>query len=271
MHEKEKVIMQRTQRNLPARRLLWRLGLLALPALLVSNAIGKAQTKSDPPVKEKKASHWNADDDEDEGMAPIARQEWLYNSRTSPGHPIPANALLNAWTQARALPTVFPKASGRTRDSGGTWEFRGPDSIDIGWTGRVNAIAINPTTPSTLYIGAAKGGLWKSTDSGTTWANLTDSLSSQTTGCVVIDPTNSTTIYYGTGETYLANTVGLSLTGIGIYKSTDGGVTWTLKGNSTLAGQDVNDIVIDPTNTNHWIVATNAGIYSRRSRSDRRA
>jgi len=87
---------------------------------------------------------------------------------------------------------------------------------------------------------------------------LTDFLAVQYVGCLTIDPVDPQTIYLGTGEEYYA---GYTLGGVGIYRSTDGGNSWTLIGNSVFAGQRINAIVIDPTNRNKWIVSTDAGIY----------
>lgn len=222
-------------------------------ALILSSALADAQ---------------KFEEEEKEGKdAPRERQEWFITARAYPDNIIPVNALQNAWEQAQALPIVRPRGTGRGGFVGSDWEFFGPDNTDVGWTCRVNSIAVHPTVAGTLYIGVAKGGLWKSTDSGATWANLTDGLSTQASGCVVLDPTTPSTVYYGTGENYInlgSNFIsGLpSLTGVGIFKSTNSGANWTLIGNSTFAGKNINDIVIDPGNANHWIVATNAGIYT---------
>src|SRR6202011_6164713 len=90
--------------------------------------------------------------------------------------------------------------------------------------GRVNAIAIDPRDNNVVYIGAAEGGVWKTTDGGINWTPLTDSQPSLATGSIAIDPTNPDTVYVGTGE---ENFAGDSYYGAGILKSTDGGATWT--------------------------------------------
>ena len=190
------------------------------------------------------------------------RYAWFYNLRAYPNKSVPLNAMQKAWEQSKLLPTVQPKGAGRKngpqRDDTAAWQLMGPEALDYGYLARVNAIAVNPTTPAIIYIGEAQGGLWKSTDSGTTWKNLTDNLSSQTTGCITLDPSNYNTIYYGTGEPYYSSN---SLSGVGIWKSTDGGTTWNLFGNSTFGGHRVNHIVIDPANSNHWFVSSDAGLY----------
>lgn len=234
------------------------MGMLCL-ALMLSSAMAVAQQRPPQPKLQPGQSKQRL------------REEWIYKARAYPENTIPVNALQDAWEQAQALPIVRPTGASRSGFAGGDWEFWGPNANVKSFDGinnfpldiscRVNAIAIHPTTPSTLYIGVAKGGLWKSTDSGTTWTNLTDSLSSQASGCVVLEPGNPNTVYFGTGEGYQSGGPNTTF-GVGIFKSTNGGATWTLIGNSTFAGKNVNDIVIDPGNTNHWIVATSAGIYT---------
>jgi photosystem II stability/assembly factor-like uncharacterized protein len=240
-----------------------RMGMLCL-ALTLSSVMTVAQYQEirnpKPPKKSTQPSS-------------MLRQEWLYKARTFPNNIIPANAFQNAWEQAQSLPIVRPRGTGRSVFSGSDWEFWGPDgnvwtfdgtnALTAGLSCRVNTIAIHPTTPSTVYIGVAKAGLWKSTDSGATWTNLTDNLSSQASGCVVLDPVNPNIVYYGTGETYnQGNPAVPALNGVGIFKSTDSGANWTLIGNSTFAGKSINDIAINPGNTSQWVVATNQGIYT---------
>lgn len=188
--------------------------------------------------------------------APFERLRYMTHKRSFPFDDIPRNAQQRAWEQAQQL-DFFSEGVRETMMP--QWEFWGPSSTDDGWLGRIHAIAVNPTTPSTLYIGHAKGGVWKSTDSGATWANLTDNLSSQVVGCLALDPVNPNIVYLGTGEEYFA---GNTASGVGIWRSTDAGATWTLYGNSTFGGRRINEIVIDPSNGNHWIVSCDAGIYT---------
>src|SRR6266849_3808927 len=113
-------------------------------------------------------------------------------------------------------------------------------------SGRVTAIAVNPQNNDVVYLGAASGGIWKSTDGGASWTPLTDFQPSLATGSLAIDPSSCTaddctTIYVGTGEVY-----GSSIYfGAGILKSTDAGATWTkvaaISGQGTGLSFDVNN------------------------------
>lgn len=186
---------------------------------------------------------------------PWKRLEWFYSRRAFPNTDVPPGAWLRAHEEAQLLPLYQGEG---LQGQSLTWEFFGPDSTNENWLARVNAIAVHPTDPNTLYIGVSKGGVWKTTNRGSTWTNLTDSLAVQYVGCLTIDPTDPNTIYLGTGEEYYA---AYTLGGVGIYRSTDGGVSWTLIGNSTFSGQRINEIVIDPTNRNKWLISTDTGIY----------
>ncbi|MFN8221418.1 MAG: hypothetical protein U0S12_14945 [Fimbriimonadales bacterium] len=119
----------------------------------------------------------------------------------------------------------------------------GPAPIADGpYTGRVSAIAI---TANTLYVGGADGGVWRSDDAGATWRPLTDFMPTTSVGAIAIDPTNPSTLYVGTGEANFANH---SRYGVGIYKSLDGGETWTQLAASAFAGRCISKIIVDPSN-----------------------
>ncbi len=108
-----------------------------------------------------------------------------------------------------------------------TWNAFGPQPLSTGYygdvSGRVTCLAVDPTDSAIVYAGAADGGLWKSTDGGTTWTPLTDNLPRLSSGAVAIDPNNPSVIYYGTGELNM-NIDGYP--GAGVFKSTDGGANW---------------------------------------------
>ncbi len=91
-------------------------------------------------------------------------------------------------------------------------------------SGRVTSLAVDPTNSSVVYAAAAGGGLWKSIDGGTTWTSLTDNFPRLSSGAVALDPNNPSTVYYGTGELNF-NIDGYP--GAGIFKSTNGGASWT--------------------------------------------
>ncbi|MFC5580773.1 hypothetical protein [Rhodanobacter terrae] len=146
----------------------------------------------------------------------------------------------------------------------------GLDARNIGsatMSGRISALAAMPEKDGklTIYVGAASGGVWKSSDGGTTYKPVFDKQAVQSIGDVEIDPSRHDTIWVGTGESWTRNSVSI---GDGIYKSTDGGETWTnmgLKGSERIA-----KILIDPRDGNTvyacapgklWSDSADRGLY----------
>src|SRR6266705_2234165 len=96
-------------------------------------------------------------------------------------------------------------------------------------SGRISAFARTkePSGKITLFVGAASGGVWKSDDGGTRYRPVFDEQSVQSIGAIAIDPSNSKNVWVGTGESWTRNSVSI---GDGMYKSTDGGETWSHTG-----------------------------------------
>ncbi len=125
-------------------------------------------------------------------------------------------------------------------------------------SGRISYILPHPTDPNTIYIAAASGGVWKTTDGGSTWTPLTDGLPNIASGALAFDPTDPNTIYYGTGELHYC---GWScFTGDGLYRSTDAGATWTKIATRSEVGDYIDQIWIRPNDPNVIFVASNDGL-----------
>ncbi|HEY7781711.1 MAG TPA: hypothetical protein VIC85_16035 [Ktedonobacterales bacterium] len=203
-----------------------------------------------------------------------------------PNTDVPFQATLNAQSAFQQV-----ASRGQSKHAAGSWSLIGPSTaIQPGvlsftgnqyiTSGRVTALAIAPTCTASqcrLWVGAAGGGVWRTDNalSGTPgWTFLSGSFGTNAIGTLTVDPTDPSgnTIYAGTGE---PNASADSEAGLGIYKSTDGGTTWThlasqvtaltTAGNGTYTGdafaaRSISTIVVDPTNANTLYVSSTRGI-----------
>lgn len=127
--------------------------------------------------------------------------------------------------------------------------------------GRVNAVTVDPNNSNVLFVATPSGGVWKSTDGGGSWNTTFDFLDALGSSTVAIDPSNSDIIYAGTGDRD-----GWDSKCVGIYKSTDGGATWTLMSSGiSISGININKIIINPLNPNTLFAATSSRIYRSRN------
>jgi photosystem II stability/assembly factor-like uncharacterized protein len=116
--------------------------------------------------------------------------------------------------------------------------------------GRIDSIAVVEQSPDTFYVGAATGGLWKTTNGGTTFEPLFDDLPALSVGDVAVAPSNPAIVWLGSGE---PNNRQSSSWGTGVYKSTDGGKTWAYVGLGDT--QAIGRVVIHPANPDVVYVA----------------
>ncbi len=184
--------------------------------------------------------------------------------RTAPALTVPGAALASAEAQAAQLPTVSGTWTQVTNnpDNGEPigyndpiWSNAGAGFRDVG--GRETALAVDG---STIYTGAADGGVWKSTDGGTTWTPLNDHLATLSIGALAVNSADHS-LWIGTGE---ANTNSNSYQGQGVFRST-GGSTMTLVGGNELSGATIYRLVFD--GYGNVYAATSHGLW-RRSASD---
>ena len=196
------------------------------------------------------------------GDYPDLRRDWFWQQRAYPLDAVPYDANLQALAYVAAQMPLAAQATDQT------WQGVGPNSITNGliglhsctdagcgaWrtqvSGRTKMIVFHPTSPNTLYVATASGGVWKSSDGGASYTPITDSQPSLAFHSLALDPTNPNIIYAGTGEIQ-------GHYGVGLLKSTNGGQSWTLLGQNQFKGLVIAAIVIHPTNPNTLWVATN--------------
>ena len=209
---------------------------------------------------------------------PASWEEEQDLARAYPAESVSAAAIENArssWSSLKGRP--FTRGKGRD----GTWVSVGPTTAlypespfrtrnlyvagkyEAG--GRMTSVAIAPTCKPgncRLWIGAAGGGVWRTDNAlaGTPhWTFLSGSFELNAIGSITLDPNDASgnTLYVGTGE---ANAAGSAAAGVGIYKSTDGGNTWTKLPSAPFVSRAVGSIAIEPGDANTIYAATTRAV-----------
>lgn len=145
------------------------------------------------------------------------------------------------------------------------WTPIGPGPVIVGpgnaFAGRTISIAIDPTNTSVMYVGTANGGVWKSTDGGTTWSPKADYVRSPAIGALAIDPNNTQRIFAGTGE---YNNVALgTYYGNGVLRSTNGADLWTEHAITTFERDEISRILFNPLDatSQNMFLSSSIGVY----------
>lgn len=151
---------------------------------------------------------------------------------------------------------------------GEVWQPVGPSSMTMtSWTmgrvsGRLNAVVPVPGNEDTVYVGAAAGGVWKTTDAGASWTPIFDNVGTLPIGAVTLDPNNANAVWVGTGDKNGGGCAGYF--GLGVFLSDDAGATWNARngaGATAMPLSIVNAVAVQPTDSN-VILAGGAGTCS---------
>ena len=130
-------------------------------------------------------------------------------------------------------------------------------SIGPAWaSGRISDFAVNSRNHSEIYVGVSAGNIWKTTNNGITWSPVFENYGAYAIGCLKIDPNNPNVIWAGTGENNHQRQLGY---GDGVYKSEDGGSSWTNMG--LKESRQIGMIEIDPRNSDVVYVAAEGSIW----------
>jgi sugar lactone lactonase YvrE len=180
------------------------------------------------PVRQPDARVAGDRDREPDADNPRAAMMWRRRRMVDENGTIPPNAEMIAKEYVDAMRARQQAQSRRESEASAgltnsSWLWLGPGNVG----GRTRAIVIDPATPSTWYAGSVGGGIWKTTNSGGTWTVLNDFLANLAVSTMVMQPGTSgasAVIYAGTGEGFFNQD---AIQGAGIFKSSDGGNTWT--------------------------------------------
>jgi photosystem II stability/assembly factor-like uncharacterized protein len=198
------------------------------------------------------------------------RMQWYQESRLGPDGKVPDAERLK---QQAINQVSFRAQQLRTTQNDlyqASWNFTGPNEVtstDKG-IGRVNRIVFHPTDVNTFFVCAAGGGLWKTTNAGTSWISLTDGLPNINTSGMALNYNNTNTMYLltGDGDAAFSGAYGcceFALRSIGVIKTTDGGNSWRRTGLqfSETQGYAGYNIKMHPTNPDILFVTTNGGVF----------
>jgi len=191
---------------------------------------------------------------DDKISTPRARFDHFYNLRAYPDAEIQMDARHKSFAEKDRMIHNQLKKQSYIQAQQPSWKCLGP--FEIG--GRVRSIVINPENPNIVYIAAAAGGIWKTTDAGDNWKPLFDFQNSLSFGALTIDEKNPATVYAASGEFNGSP----SFLGSGIYKTTDGGDTWALMGLTDVGS--FSKIYVHPKNSNLLVAGganRGAGFY----------
>jgi photosystem II stability/assembly factor-like uncharacterized protein len=227
------------------------------------------QQPADAPFSDVRAAiekHFNRFESQAEknknGYKQWKRWEWFAQSHLDP------DGRVGNWTQRQEEAIAALDALPQLQNANGSWSSTGPSSISNGedFLGRTESVAFHPTDPNTIYVGTATGGLWRTTNLGSTWVSLTDHLPSLSVASVVVQQNNPNIIYILTGDGDGGLNWGYYVKerSSGVFKSTDGGATWQTTGlnwNRPDADRYGYKLIQSPTNSNLLLAATSNGIW----------
>jgi photosystem II stability/assembly factor-like uncharacterized protein len=216
---------------------------------------GTSQMPMAPPF----VSQWNNVPDEIKNTNAFRRFDWFYRPRLNKSGVFPKE-FIDEQKEIEHSKIGLRANIGNPSDQ---WTNLGPVGVDMSETevphwgiisGRTRGLAIHPSNPDIAYIGAASGGIWKTTNGGQTWTDKSGDLNMIAFGSIAIDQTNPNIIYAGTGESawYILYNM---YSGDGLYKSVDAGEHW-MKINSDFGTvTHFSDIAISPYDPNVLMAA----------------
>jgi photosystem II stability/assembly factor-like uncharacterized protein len=179
-----------------------------------------------------------------------------------------------------AMQALAAKGSAELASSGPGWMPVGPSALAktsdptfVKGIGRINCITFHPSDSNTFWVGVAQGGVWKTVDGGVTWRPLTDNLPILRISDIAVDPTNADVMYISVGD-YAYLGVNLTSTdrkrhshyGMGVFKTTDGGASWSPTGLSfaltAFDGSLIRRVFVDPATPSNLLALGTSGTWT---------
>ena len=189
---------------------------------------------------------------------------WFYGQRKYGLGYIPQEALVKAVAQRNAMPAgsrLRPRDIANATTGSSQWISLGPTVVNSPSrgliSGRTTSLAVDPTNPSAVYVAAAGGGVWKTTNRGILWVPLTDNLPSLASGAVAVDPFTGE-VWYGTGELDFCRDC---YYGAGVYRSADGGANWSRVNPDSFLSSQTSVIVFDHQNQGTLFIGRSTALW----------
>ncbi len=236
----------------------------ALVALLIINPFEKQEVVNDPETTSEQAWAKQIADkraakkagahkyDKPDEFALFQKGIRTRDGELSPSYP--ANYVLTELRKAQTRQAAFSANAKSSATNAITWTERGPANVP----GRTRTVVVMPqdATHNTWVIGSVGGGIWKTTDGGTTWIEKTKDLPNIAFTTIALAESNPNVLYAGTGEGGLGGAD--LITGNGIFKSVDEGETWNQLASTagSVDFQNINRLIVDPNNENIIIICT---------------
>ena len=236
--------------------------------ILLSLAIEKSKLNPKAKSQKKNSSEFLDNKEQAENKkatsGAMESMQWMTQIRAYPEIDIPDDKFFRAFEYSKENLQAMNE-----RDDLDQWQSIGPNNIG----GRSLCVAVHPVDTGTIFMGAASGGLWKSTSGGigaSAWTLINTGYPSLAVSHIAIDSINPNVMYIGTGENYgyqfsqngLDVRVTRGMYGIGILKTIDGGSTWTKSLDWSYDNKrGVWKVIINPKNSNTIYAATSEGIY----------
>ncbi len=245
---------------------------LALPEPTVASSEAPAAVEARVVQRTPKRLPWN-EDVVIESYRPEHPVEWAVSrsqQRFSENGDIAPGALMNAIRQRQAMiDAQARRGDGRGASAGvgglgrNAWTWLGPGNVG----GRIRSIIIHPDDPNRMWVGSVSGGLWYTENAGGRWDPVDDFLPNLAITCMVMNWKKTKIMYAGTGEGAFfliddGSSNSAAMRGAGIFRSTDGGRTWTqLDSTAGPEWHSVSRIAISPKKHKTMLASTSTGIY----------
>ena len=191
------------------------------------------------------------------GIKPFRRWQQLNSSRTNDQGKLNRAEhvqTFRTWMKSYETPQNHNRSLTCPVSPTGNWTSKGPNrAVENYGIGRINALAFHPTDPDQIWAASPSGGMWITYNYGESWSTFTDDFATLGFSDIVFNPDNPNTMYAATGDKDSGDAPS-----IGVMKTTDGGLTWSVVFSTS---SRIHRLLINPNDTSILLAATSSGLY----------